>query len=143
MLIVKYINTEEEYRAALEIRKKVFIEEQHVSRDEEIDEFEESATHIIALWGEKIMGTARWRFTPEGVKLERFAVLKSFRRQGIGKAMVEFALKELEDYPILYLNAQVKVISFYEQFNFVGEGDIFFEANIPHQRMMYRKLDSD
>jgi len=73
----------------------------------------------------KLLGTARWRYTDKGVKLERFSVLQPYRGQEAGKALVEFAQKELEDQPLLYLNAQVKVISFYENFGFIGEGNIF------------------
>ncbi len=114
MLTVKYIETEKEYLAALTIRKEVFIKEQHVSRDEEIDEYEDSATHIIALKDGQALGTARWRFTDEGVKLERFAVMKSYRESGLGSALLRFALDELREESNIYLNAQKQVISFYE-----------------------------
>jgi predicted GNAT family N-acyltransferase len=143
MLIVKYIDTEEEYCSALAIRKEVFIVEQHVSRDEEIDEYESSATHIVALKDGRASGTARWRFTDRGVKLERFAVLKSLRKKGIGSALLQFALDELCEESNIYLNAQERVISFYEKFNFRGVGNIFYEANIPHLKMVYHKLDND
>lgn len=143
MLTVKYIETENEYRSALAIRKVVFIEEQHVSRDEEMDEYEDSATHIIALKDGQALGTARWRFTDEGVKLERFAVLKSFRNDGLGSTLLQFALDELREESNIYLNAQKQVIPFYEKFNFISVGNIFYEASIPHQKMVYRKLDQD
>jgi len=139
MLTVKYIETEKEYLSALAIRKEVFIKEQHVSRDEEIDEYEDSATHIIALKDGQALGTARWRFTDVGVKLERFAVMKSFRETGLGSALVQFALDELREESNIYLNAQEQVISFYEKFNFGSIGKIFYEAGIPHQKMVYDK----
>lgn len=139
MLTVKYTETEKEYQSALAIRKEVFIKEQHVSRDEEIDEYEDSATHIIALKDGQALGTARWRFTDEGVKLERFAVLKSFRDGGLGSALLQFALDELREESSIYLNAQKQVISFYEKFNFMSIGNIFYEAGIPHQKMVYCK----
>ncbi len=141
MLIVKYVETKEEYSTALAIRKEVFIKEQHVSREEEIDEYEDSATHIIAMKDGEIFGTARWSFTDKGVKLERFAVLKSFRKEGIGSALLQFALDELREESKIYLNAQKRVISFYEKFNFMGVGTIFYEANIPHLKMVYRKFE--
>ena len=139
MLTVKYIETEKEYLSALTIRKEVFIKEQHVSRAEEIDEYEDSATHIITLKDGQALGTARWRFTDEGVKLERFAVLKSFRVGGLGSALLQFALDELRDESNIYLYAQEQVISFYTKFNFESIGQIFFEAGIPHQKMVYNK----
>ncbi len=141
MLIVKYIETEKEYQSALAIRKEIFIKEQRVSRDEEIDEYEDSATHIVVLKDGQALGTARWRFTDEGVKLERFAVLKSFREDGVGTALLQFALDELREESNIYLFAQKQVIPFYEKFNFISVGHIFYEASIVHQKMVYRKLD--
>jgi predicted GNAT family N-acyltransferase len=52
-------------------------------------------------------------------------------------ALVEFALNELREEPVIYLNAQEQVISFYEKFNFEGLGVIFYEANILHLKMVY------
>lgn len=139
MLSVKYIDTEDEYITALSIRKAVFIEEQHVPYDEEIDEYENTATHIIALEDSNAVGTARWRYTVDGVKLERFAVLEPYRNHGVGRALVEFAIDELREENILYLNAQEYVIPFYRKFNFEEIGNIFYEAEIPHKKMVFNK----
>jgi predicted GNAT family N-acyltransferase len=58
-------------------------------------------------------------------------------------ALVEFALNELREEPVIYLNAQEQAISFYEKLNFEGVEDIFYEADIPHLKMVYRSLDKD
>jgi|TARA_B100002003_G_scaffold27421_1_gene22707 predicted GNAT family N-acyltransferase len=139
MINVKYIETENEYNSALSIRKEVFIEEQNVSIEEEIDEYEKIATHILALDNSKAVGTARWRYTDDGVKLERFAVLEPYRSHGVGRALVEFTVDELKEENLLYLNAQEYVIPFYRKFNFEEIGDIFYEAEIPHKKMVYNK----
>jgi len=139
MLTVKYIETEDEYTTAVSIRKEVFIVEQNVPLEEEIDEYENTSTHILAFEDGKAVGTARWRYTDEGVKLERFAVLEPYRNHGVGRALVEFTVDELREENMLYLNAQEYVIPFYQKYNFEEIGDIFYEADIPHKKMIYNK----
>ncbi|HBN46041.1 MAG TPA: GNAT family N-acetyltransferase [Candidatus Marinimicrobia bacterium] len=138
MLHIKYIETEDEYQQARVIRAEVFIRGQNVPQEIELDEYEDTATHILALDDGNPVGTARWRYTDEGVKLERFAVPEQQRGQGVGIALVEFALNELREENLLYLNAQEHVIGFYEKLDFEGEGNIFLEAEIPHLKMVYK-----
>ena len=52
---------------------------------------------------------------------------------------VEFTVDELREENLLYLNAQEYVIPFYRKFNFEEIGDIFYEAEIPHKKMVYNK----
>lgn len=137
MLKIKYIETDEEYLSAREIREEIFIEGQGVPREIELDEHEDTATHILAVADGNILGTARWRFTEKGVKLERFAVPEQHRGKGVGVALVQFALDELREENTIYLNAQEQVIGFYEKLNFNGEGDKFNEAGISHLKMVY------
>lgn len=122
--------------AAFTIRQKVFVEEQQVDSREEYDEFEPTSIHYLVFVNEQPVGTARWRITKDGIKLERFAVLKEFRNAGAGRAVL---MKVLEDViPLgkkIYLNAQVKAMKFYEREGFKAEGEMFIEANIQHYRM--------
>ena len=82
---VKIITSENDLKIAFTIRKKVFVEEQKVPENIEWDEFEYSANHVLAYIQDKPAGTARWRRTQKGMKLERFAVLPEFRFCGVGK----------------------------------------------------------
>ena len=122
---------------AFAIRQKVFVEEQKVDKEEEYDEFEQSSIHYLVLVDEKPVGTARWRITKDGLKLERFAVLKEFRNAKAGRTVL---LKVLEDVSPLgkkiYMNAQLSAMKFYEREGFVAEGEMFIEANIQHFRMV-------
>jgi len=132
---VKIITSENNLKIAFAIRKKVFVEEQKVPEEIEWDEFEYIANHILAYIQDKPVGTARWRQTQKGMKLERFAVLPEFRSCGVGKNLVNFILKELMNSEIIYLHAQEHVVKFYEHFGFVKKGSKFFEADIPHWLM--------
>ena len=124
--------------AAFDIRRKVFVIEQEVEEREEYDEFEHTSIHYLVFVNEKPVGTARWRITENGIKLERFAVLKEYRNAGAGRAVL---LKVLEDVKPLdrkiYLNAQVTAMKFYEREGFITEGEMFIECNIKHFRMVY------
>lgn len=137
---VTKIKTEEALTALFNIRQEVFVIEQNVAPDEEYDEFEETSTHFLALYEGIPAGTARWRYTDNGVKLERFAVLKEYRGYGVGKALVEAVIEDIAREgaakgQLLYMHAQIPVVPLYERFNFKIEGEIFSECNIEHYKM--------
>lgn len=136
---IKIITTASEMDKVIAIRREVFIEEQQVPEAIEIDEFEDDATYILSTIDRQPVGTARWRSTDEGIKLERFAVLKNHRRTGIGTALLRFVLQQIDRDQPVYLNSQTSVIDFYLKFNFKPVGDIFYEAGIPHQKMILAK----
>jgi predicted GNAT family N-acyltransferase len=139
-LNIRRIRTDEEMNQAFIIRRKVFIIGQDVPEEVEMDKFDESAQHVLAFADDIPVGTARWRLTEAGaVKLERFAVLEAYQSSGIGSALVRFILGEINENLPVYLNAQESVISFYEQFGFKSAGRMFFEANIPHQKMILER----
>lgn len=135
---IKQISSSEELEKAFSIRRKVFCVEQNVSEEIEMDEFDDVATHILAYIDDKPVGTARWRFTAEGAKMERFAVLREYRGKGVGEALVKYTLDKLKDNDFIYLNAQETVIEFYEKFGFEAIGNRFYEADIPHKKMILK-----
>ena len=87
---VKYVDNEEELNTCFSIRRKVFIEEQNIPEAIEMDDISVNSKSICAILDGDYVGTARYRETPFGIKLERFAVLKEHRFCGVGKALVNF-----------------------------------------------------
>lgn len=141
MISVRPISTPTDLETAFSIRRRVFVEEQNVSREEEFDEFEDTSTHFLAYLDGTPCGTARWRRTSNGVKLERFAVLPDCRGKGVGKALVRTVLDDVfnqQPEPIerIYLNAQVTAMPLYASFGFVSVGPMFEEAGIQHYKMV-------
>lgn len=139
-LKVQYIDNDELLTKAYAVREEVFIKEQQVAREDEY-EFEEESHHFIVLDGDEPCGVARWRMTGEGVKLERFAVKKSYRGKGIGTLLVQGVLDHIQQQPFaaskkLYLNAQISALPLYEKFGFKPEGERFVECDIEHQKMV-------
>src|SRR5690606_8697121 len=104
------------------------------------DEFEEISTHFLARVDGVPAGTARWRPTAKGVKLERFAVLMPIRGMGVGQALVKGVLEDIADQKehttqLLYLHAQLPAVPLYEKFGFKKEGEVFMECGIAHFSM--------
>src|SRR5690349_18856277 len=93
------ITTSEGLEQAHQIREEVFVVEQNVPAEEEYDEYEDSSRHFLAVIGAIPAGTARWRFTDKGVKLERFAVRAQFRGRGVGAALVQAVLEDIRAAP--------------------------------------------
>lgn len=89
--MIKKVETNQEYNDALSIRKAVFIEEQQVPAEEEIDQFEDSATHFIAYDDHgQPLATARYREVDGVVKVERVAVAKKCSWIGFRKKTHHF-----------------------------------------------------
>jgi predicted GNAT family N-acyltransferase len=121
------------------IRQKVFIQEQGVPEDMELDGFDPTAKHALAYEGPLCVGTARLvRLSNHHAQIGRMAVLSNFRNRGIGKAMLNYliALAQAEGLLSLVLHSQVGAIPFYTKLGFIAEGPIYEEAGIPHRNMM-------
>ncbi|WP_448519394.1 GNAT family N-acetyltransferase [Rhodoflexus sp.] len=138
---VKHIIADEDLEKAFNIRRNVFVIEQQVPEEEEYDEFESSSRHFLAMADGVPCGTARWRFTDKGVKMERFAVLADYRSKKVGSALVETVLTDISQNPesknqIIYLHAQLSAMPLYAKFGFQAVGEMFSECNIWHYKMI-------
>jgi predicted GNAT family N-acyltransferase len=137
---VEKITTKEQLDAAFYIREQVFVVEQEVAAEEEYDEFEDSSLHFLASLDGQPVGTARWRFTANGVKMERFAVLEEARGKGVGQALVAAVLADIDALPeatgkMKYLHAQLHAMPLYAKFGFQQVGEQFEECAILHYKM--------
>ncbi len=139
-ITIEPITNAEMLQSAFQIRRDVFVKEQMVNEAEEYDQEEES-THFLALYNEIPVGTARYRKTDNGIKLERFAILKPYRSVGVGSAILQFILKELNAYNgQIYLHAQLTAMGLYSKFGFESVGEQFEEAGIQHYQMIFKRI---
>jgi len=115
----------------------VFVHEQHVPIAEEVDEADASATNLLARLTSLPVGTARLvELDPKTAKIGRLAVLKKYRGQGVGSALVNALIEgPAADYERLVLDAQVYAKGFYERWGFGEVSGEFVDAGIPHVRM--------
>ena len=123
---------------AFEVRRQVFVREQGISEDLVFDGHDREALHMVVKDGERVIGSARVQFlTDNQAKLERMAVLKRYRRKGIGREMLLFLDTVWKDKQVqqIIIHAQLEVVPFYKLCGFDEVGLPFREAGIKHIEM--------
>jgi predicted GNAT family N-acyltransferase len=124
---------------AAPLRFAIFVGEQNVPAGIELDDLDEKCMHAIAFdEAGKPIGTGR--LLPEG-KIGRMAVVKEWRRRGVGAELLEALVAEAQrrGHTEVKLSAQLQAAEFYRSHGFVAEGKVYEEAGILHQ-MMRRSL---
>tara|TARA_B100001964_G_C14111561_1_gene544074 strand:- start:52 stop:471 length:420 start_codon:yes stop_codon:yes gene_type:complete len=131
-------NYEENQKDICRIRFEVFVDEQNVPEDLEIDGLDDEAKHVLAYIDDEAIGTGR--ILSDG-HIGRVAVLKKYRGLGIGNSVMRELIKWAQQNKLekLWLSSQWHAHSFYLDLGFVCEGDIYEEAGIDHIKM-YRTL---
>ena len=129
----------EEQEACFAIRRKIFVEEQKVPLEYEIDHYDDGALHFLALHEKRPVGTARVIMKDDGqiAKIGRMAVLSEMRGKGVGAAIMQ-AIEvdpDVQRTNRLVLEAQTHAIPFYEKLGYVATGDEYLDCNIPHRFM--------
>jgi len=125
---------------AIRLRVEVFMQEQGMSLDDEIDEHDGIAQQFVAVWDGKVIATARARRTGRGqVRIERVAVKKAFREKGVGSSLMRFVLGKIRKGKPgrIWLSAETAAQGFYERLGFVAESGQFMECGLPHVSMRY------
>jgi predicted GNAT family N-acyltransferase len=134
---IKEVSWKQDKQRIMMIREKVFVDEQNVPIEEEMDDLDVQCWFVLAEDSkEKPIGTGR--LLPTG-KIGRMAVLKEYRNIGVGSAILN-ALIEIannESIKNLYLHGQVHAKAFYNKHGFIEQGSIFDEAGIPHYKMRF------
>ncbi len=161
---VERVRTRAQLADALALRQRVFVEEQRVPVEEEVDAYDalpddeddgndgddgddgdevSSALHVLARCGDLPVATGRLLldYPPgENAHIGRVAVLEEFRRQAAGVAIMralQQAARELGR-PGITLAAQLSALPFYEELGYTAHGEIFLDANIEHRWMTLR-----
>ncbi len=140
-LQIKCVQTKEELTGVFNIRKAVFVLEQGVPIEDEFDEHEDYAEHVLVLYNNKPAGTGRLREVDGVGKLERICVLAPYRKLGIGKIIVTTLEKIAHDKNLqrVKLHGQTQAEEFYTRLGYQRSSDIFMEDGIPHV-LMIKKL---
>ena len=140
-LQVKQIFSDEAKARAFGIRMRVFVSELGVPRDIELDDDDQHAIHFLATSSGRAVGTARLVMRGKKAKVGRMAVLKKYRRKGIGAALLKrvIAAAKRRGARIIFLHAQITVIEFYAKMGFRCVGPVFDEAGIAHRTMVLMK----
>ncbi|RJK96810.1 GNAT family N-acetyltransferase [Vallicoccus soli] len=137
--VVRRVEDEAGRQRAYAIRTEVFVEEQAVPLELELDEHDPTADHVLAYDGDEPVGTGRLVLEDGGgvAHLGRIAVRAGARGRGVGVALIT-ALEQLgreRGAGTSLLGAQVQALGFYERLGYVAEGPEFDDAGIAHRWM--------
>ena len=119
------------------IRYQVFVDEQKVPIELEIDDDDPLAAHVLCLVDDYPVGTGRILLDGH---IGRLAVLQAHRKQGYGNKMLHHLelIAQENGLTEVFLNAQVTAIPFYEKRGYTIISDVFDDAGISHQTMRKR-----
>jgi predicted GNAT family N-acyltransferase len=136
------VHSMEELNQCFIIRQKVFVEEQGVPADIEIDEYDvspDACSHTLLLFNGEPAATGRWRsYKVDTAKLQRLAVLKPFRGLGMGKKIIQVLEEQAREagFKFCILDGQCQAEPFYLKLGYVTISEQPFEvAGIMHVRM--------
>lgn len=126
------------YKDSVHIRKIVFIEEQNVPAEIELDDMDDQTIHYTGYVNNQAVCTLRILFKDEHtIKLQRIATIKAARGNGYATALINKSIKDSKEKGItdVVMSAQVHMIPYYENLGFNVTSDEFMQANIPHKMM--------
>lgn len=135
---VKWFKGSENLEEGFAIRREVFVEEQKVPLDMEIDELDKNCNHIVVYNNGEAIAVGRIIFEAHKCFLGRIAVVKKYRGKGIGEFLVKEMLKKAFDDGIkeVFIHAQAYAEGFYKKIGFRAYGEKFYEAGIEHISMI-------
>lgn len=132
---ITWVSAGVELRAAFALREEVFYGEQGVPREEDVDELDGEAQHLVALAPDgRVIGTLRLLDFGEEAKIGRVVVAADWRRRGVASRMLAIALARAREqgFARVRLAAQIRALEVYAQAGFGVESEPFEEAGIPH-----------
>lgn len=123
--------------AAFALRKEVFVWEQKVPAEEELDSYDLTATHYVAVAEGNVVATLRLIEQPEHIKIGRVAVHQAWRGKGVARKLIEKAMADAREkgHERFYLTAQSDKLGLYEKLGFVAFGPEFMDGGMPHRAM--------
>lgn len=131
------VTNKQQLEDAYAVRKIVFVDEQHVPVEDEIDQYESDAQHFILYDQALPIGAGRLRIFEDNGKVERICILKNCRQTGAGRTIMD----KIEQYAAqqrvnkLTLHAQTHAIPFYLKLGYSITSEEFLDAGIPHRAM--------
>ena len=135
---IKLVENEEELAGAIAVRFRVFVSEQSIPPEEELDQNDALATHAIALIEDQVVGTGRLlRQDSHTGQIGRMAVDQAWRRRGVGGQILVYLedVARSQGMTLSVLHAQEYVKGFYASRGYQQHGEGFLEVDIPHVEM--------
>ena len=141
--MIKILSTKEELDLGFALRIKVFVEEQNVPIELELDDKDHSmnTVHIGYFNDDKLIGVARLiDMDKDVIHIGRVVIDKEYRGQGIGRELIigceNIAQQILKRKTIIELSAQIQAENFYKSLGYNRVNDkIYLDAGIEHVDM--------
>ncbi len=140
-LDIAFVQSPEEIEACLALRRAVFIDEQGVSEEEEIDGQDDRCAHLLVRQNGAPVAAARVQVKGDVAKIQRVCVARAGRGSGVGARLISFIIDRLREegrFTLARLDAQTASLNFYRKLGFEAEGAEFLDAGIPHRSMKRR-----
>lgn len=141
MIAIRFVDSEDEIALCIRLRREVFIDEQGVSEELEIDGEDGVSAHILARLDGRPVAAGRVQYAGDTAKIQRVCVAKDCRGEGLGAELIRFVLTEVSANPEISkvrLGAQIQALAFYRKLGFSPVGAEYLDAGIPHQTMEIR-----
>lgn len=138
---VQIADWREQHDVLAKIRIDVFVNEQNVPAELELDAFDAAAVHVAACDADgNVIGTGRLILNQPVPRIGRMAVVKSWRSVGVGSKILEklCGVAKERGFEKVMLHSQTHASPYYFKHGFLSRGTEFFEAGIPHQEMQKR-----
>lgn len=138
---IDFAKSDEDLKACLLLRREVFIEEQNVPEALEVDGEDAEFLHVLVKQDGKAMGTARFRYKDQSVKVQRVCVPAHARGMGLGALVMNFIIEAVKfegKAHTINLSSQDTAIEFYEKLGFLPQGETYMDAGIPHMDMVLK-----
>lgn len=137
---ITIVRTAQQREDAVSVRIAVFVVEQGIPREEELDEHDATAVHCVAYLEGAPIAAGRLVIADGHGKIGRMAVLARHRKLGLGAAVLaaleaEGAARGLR---LFKLSAQLSARGFYDRLGYTPVGDVYDEVGIPHIAMVKR-----
>ena len=141
LLDIRFTQNNKDMLSCLDLRRTVFIEEQNVPENEEVDGDDPDCDHILLTVSDIPVGAARLKYYNDFVKVQRVCVLKNYRGQGIGSNIINFIIRHVEKNDIrssVRLGSQIHALEFYKRLGFIEFGEEYLDAGILHKDMEFQ-----
>ena len=139
-ITIDKISSPEAFQKCMDIRIAVFVEEQRVPMEEEMDGKDSICDHYLLSIDAAPIGTARIFLIGNIAKIGRVAIVKDYRGKGLGHALMQHMVTDIRtnhEIEKIKLSSQTYAIPFYEALGFVVCSDEYMDAGIPHKDMEF------
>ncbi len=128
------------YKQAMEVRRRVFVEELGLDPEYDFDGKDDEAVHFLMIIDDQPAGAARWLEAKEGILIERLSIIPEYRDLGLGTFLLRYVVKDvLPSKKTIYLYAPEYLSDFFQWNGFQIQGEKQDMRGVPHYKMVYVK----